>query len=133
MAKANPTRTSCIEKDISRRGLLAALPLAGSALALPFPAVASSGDDETPMKAAFRQWKAHLDSMARMDDEEEFDAAHDRLLEIDDRMRTLPCLTAADVLILLTAQTRWGESCCHEWKEHLPADALAVVERSLGG
>ena len=83
---------------------------------------------DTPMKAAFRNWKAHYDRMAEINDEDEFDAAHDRLLEIDEHMHSQPCLTADDVLILLTVQTRAGESL-REWR--LPDDAWAIIKRAL--
>ncbi|WP_374300478.1 hypothetical protein [Paracoccus sp. (in: a-proteobacteria)] len=116
---------------INRRHVLTALPLAGASLTLPVLADAAAAERDTPMKAAYRQWKAHLVSMVEIEGEAAFDAAHDRLLEIDNHMRAQPCLNAEDVLILLAAQTRWGESYDHDWPEHMPEDARAIVDRVL--
>lgn len=130
MAVAKSIITSNVQKDFSRRGLLAALPAAGAALALPASGAAAPAEGDTPMKAAYRTWLATYDRLAHLEGAA-FDAAYDELGRIEDQMAALPVHGAADVLALLAAQTRWGELGDHVWQERLPAGALAVVKRAL--
>lgn len=86
---------------------------------------------DTPVMAAFREWQAQYDCVLKADAGLDFEMANTELEAIEDRMANLPFHGPADVLALLAAQTRWGQIGDHEWRDNLPAEALAVIERAL--
>lgn len=86
---------------------------------------------DTPVMAAFREWQAQYDRVIKADAGFDFEAATADLEVIEDRMANLPFHGPADVLALLAAQTRWGQIGDREWRDNLPAEALAVIERIL--
>ncbi|WP_103173264.1 hypothetical protein [Paracoccus sp. SY] len=115
---------------MNRRGILAALPMAGAALVLPAPADAAPGGD-TPMIAAYREWRAAYDRIGETQGDNAYEEACNRLDPIEERMATLPFWNAMDVLAFLAATTRWGD-LDRSWRYDMPAQGLALVEAALG-
>lgn len=96
---------------VSRRSLLLALPLAGTAA--PLASFAQAGDTDTPVLRVYREWRqefARMENCAKAMTDEEFNRTLAEVCVIEERLCALPAQTPTDVLVKLVALTYDGDS-----------------------
>lgn len=127
---------------MNRRAVIAAGPLAGLAAAL----VAGDAnaavvealtveERETPVAALFREWSALWAEGERLCDggdwqetDAEFNAVHDRMIDLERSMMAAPKVSVADIALAIAAATNFGVAAYEDESfKSIQAEARALI------
>lgn len=89
---------------MSRRNLLAALP----ATPLAFAPQTAEASEDTPIRRMFFEW-CRLCQLGQQMDDEELEKITDRMIDIEEKMMSLPSQTIADLAMKLCIHDDFGE------------------------
>ena len=120
MAMAKPITAPCCQKDMTRRKLLVALPLAG-ALAGPAPAMAESNGT---FRDTYRAWE----EARRAYDHHPGEAAYARLISIEDAMSALRPSTVEDFAFKILMADNGGDMDTNAHQIALVEEARRLTE-----